>query len=186
MLTEFVAVDLETTGLDPHVDEITQVGAVRVRDGRIEECRVWLVSIEGTVPKEVQELTGITNELLREKGLPERQVLEELAAFCKESVLVMHNGKAFDGRFLRVRGSLCGVKLRQMCLDSLPLSRAVWPELPRHSLGALAGYLGIRNEKAHDAAQDAVTLAKICAVLLRKAKQRQIKAARFWIWEKRR
>ena len=96
MLTEFVAVDLETTGLDAHTDEITQVGAVRMRDGRIEECRVWLVSIEGTVPKEVQELTGITNELLREKGLPERQVLEELAAFCKESVLVMHNGKAFQ------------------------------------------------------------------------------------------
>ena len=94
----YIVLDLETTGLDPTVDEITEIGAVRCDVNGVSYFH-RLLHIEKSIPKFVADLTGITSELLFEEGQDVKGVLEEFLNFISDDLLVGYNLN-FDMQFL--------------------------------------------------------------------------------------
>mgnify|MGYP005834225441 CR=1 FL=1 len=154
MYEEFVAVDFETTGLNPAEDEIIEFGAVRVSGGEVSESFDELANPCRPLPLGIQRLTGIKPSDLKQKPSP-RQVLQRLLEFIADSPVVVHNA-AFEGAFLNVKTA--GQFTRPL-LDTLELSRIVLPTAEHRDLQSLAGFYGIVPRKTHRAAGDAETTA---------------------------
>jgi DNA polymerase-3 subunit epsilon/ATP-dependent DNA helicase DinG len=147
----FVALDLETTGLDPSRDAIIEVGAVRFRDGAILERLVTFVNPQRTIPPRIQQMTGIRDADVA--GAPTfDQVAPELRAFVGADVaaVVAHNA-AFDMGFLHAHG----LRLHRPALDTHELATIVLPGLASYSLGELCIHLDINLVDAHRALADA-------------------------------
>lgn len=160
LLREFVAFDLETTGLDSDKDQIIEFGAVKVRDGRIEETFSQLVRCESALTPLVQSLTGLTNEMLCE-GRDLADALDGFTAFCGDLPLIAHNSD-FDTTFLRLAArQLERPSLANPVYDSLYLSRIAWPTMANHRLETLATTFDVRIETTHRAVPDAEKAARI-------------------------
>lgn len=97
-LKDYVALDLETTGLAPYWDEIIEVGALRVRGGEVSEHFTSLVKPRNEIDEFIIDLTGITNEMVADAP-PIGEVLPQLRAFIGQDVVVGHNVN-FDVNFL--------------------------------------------------------------------------------------
>ena len=149
----FVVLDVETTGLSAAADEITELGAVRFENGvEVGEFN-RLVDPGRAIPDNVQELTGITDAMVR--GQPKiGQIIGEFARFCEGAVLCAHNAPfdmAFVGRAFRD----AGLPFDHPQLDTLPLFRNVYANLKSHKLGAVAKHLKVPLVGAHRASNDA-------------------------------
>ena len=153
-LRDFVAFDLETTGLERDADEIIEIGAVRVRGGAIEARMSCLIKADKALSPLVESLTGIGKDMMAGAREP-REGLEEFLAFCSQLPLVAHNSD-FDSAFLEHALSKLGLpKLANPVFDSLLLARVAWPSLDSHRLESLVENLGIPPQKAHRALPDA-------------------------------
>jgi len=168
---ELVFFDLETTGLDPATDQIIEIGAVKVRNGkevgRFEQfCRLN----EGArLPEFISALTGIM-PLDLEPAEPVDQVVDEFLQFTDGSPLLAHNSN-FDAGFLR--HALRGV-LPNTVYDTLELARIFFPDLQSHSLIALVDSLDIKKEEAHRALGDALSLFRFYRKLKDKIAQSEL------------
>jgi len=162
LFTDFAAIDFETTGLEPETDEIIEFGAARFEDGRMVESFSRLADPGRSIPREVTQLTGITNQDVADQPSSE-EVLEEFLVFLEGAdVLVAHNA-AFEADLLKTRD------LREFAdrlYDSLALSRIVWPGLNRHDLESLAESIDETNEERHRAEADAIAAGKLWVRLL--------------------
>ncbi len=163
----YAVFDTETTGLNPSEgDEIIQIGAVRIVNGRIlyDETLDQLVDPRRPVPEESVKVHGIAPELLL--GQPTiDQALPELHHFAEGSVLVAHNA-AFDMKFLKLKEKASGVRFDQPVLDTLLLSWFVHPNQQSHSLDEVAKRLGIAMVGRHTALGDAMVTAEILRKLI--------------------
>lgn len=152
----FVVVDLETTGTRADGDEITEIGAVRVRGGEVQAELSTFVAIDGTLPRHITSLTGITpSDLIDAPRLPE--VVATFLEFSRGAVLVAHNAR-FDLSFLRAAAASTGHQWPDPpSLCTLALARRVLHrgETRGHKLGTLAAHLGSTVEPNHRALQDA-------------------------------
>ena len=163
----FAIFDTETTGLKPSQgDEIIQIGAVRMVNGRIlyDETLDQLIDPRRPVPEESVKIHGIGPELLLGKPTI-LQILPELYHFAEGSVLVAHNA-AFDMKFLKLKEEACGVHFDQPVLDTLLLSWFVHPHQQSHSLEEVAKRLGIAIVGRHTALGDALVTAEIFSKLI--------------------
>ena len=150
-----IALDIETTGLDPSTDAIIEIGAIRFRDSRQEDEWAELVNPGRPLPHFITQLTGISDDML--SGAPRiTEVLESLESFVGEDPIVGHR-IGFDLGFLRRRG-LFGSNLP---LDTYDLAAVVLPDAGRYSLGALASLLKIPSMNAHRALDDAKTTMQV-------------------------
>jgi DNA polymerase III epsilon subunit family exonuclease len=153
-LRDFVAFDLETTGLERDMDEIIEIGAVRVRAGAVEARMSCLIKAEKPLTPLVESLTGIDKTMLADAREP-RAGLEEFLAFAGDLPLVAHNSD-FDAAFLEHALTKLGLpRLANPVFDSLLLARVAWPSLDSHRLENLVDRLGIPQQKAHRALPDA-------------------------------
>ncbi|WP_235026676.1 exonuclease domain-containing protein, partial [Dietzia lutea] len=152
----FVVVDLETTGTRPGGDEITEIGAVRVRGGEVQAELSTFVSIDGVLPGHISRLTGIAPEDL--VGAPSLgEVMATFLEFSRGAVLVAHNAR-FDLGFLRAAAAATGHRWPDPpSVCTLALARRVLHrgETRGHRLGVLAAHLGATVEPNHRALQDA-------------------------------
>jgi len=152
----FVVVDLETTGTRPGGDEITEIGAVRVRGGEVQAELSTFVSIDGVLPGHISRLTGIAPEDL--VGAPSLgEVMATFLEFSRGAVLVAHNAR-FDLVFLRAAAAATGHRWPDPpSVCTLALARRVLHhgETRGHRLGVLAAHLGATVEPNHRALQDA-------------------------------
>ncbi len=158
----FVAIDLETTGLDPRRDRIIEIGAVRFNMQGIVERFTALVNPHRSIPLSIQQLTGIRDADVA--SAPDlEQVLPEFLSFVDLSVdaLVGHNVD-FDLGFLHA----AGVHLRLPALDTYDLATILVPGMPSYSLGELARQLDIPLDQAHRALGDAEAAARLFIDLL--------------------
>lgn len=163
MRGELVAIDLETTGLDPNNDAIIEVGAVRIKDGVILGEFSTLVNPNGTIPPHVTHLTGIRPEDVLDAPRIE-PVLKQITEFVGSAPLVGHNVN-FDANFLARHGIL----KNNLRIDTYDLASALLPRAPRYNLSSLAAEIGIDLESAHRALDDARATAKLYWLLWQKA-----------------
>jgi DNA polymerase III subunit epsilon len=156
------AFDTETTGLEPASgDEIIQIGAVRILNGRVlrHECVDQLVDPRRPIKPEGIPIHRITDDMVA--GQPElATVLPQFHRFCEDTVLVAHNA-AFDMRFLELKEAATGIRFTQPLLDTLLLSAVVHPNQDSHKLEAIAERLGIPVVGRHNALGDAIVTGEI-------------------------
>jgi DNA polymerase-3 subunit epsilon len=157
----YTVFDTETTGLDPTVDEIISIGAVRIVKSRLikEEVFDQLVDPKRRLPVESIRIHGIGPEML--SGKPDIQaVLPRFHQFAADTVLVAHNA-AFDMRMLEIKETTAGVRFTNPVLDTLLLSAVIHPAQTDHSLETIAARLGVSVVDRHTALGDALTTAGI-------------------------
>jgi ATP-dependent DNA helicase DinG len=163
MRGELVAIDLETTGLDPNTDNIIEVGAVRINDGEIVEEFSTLVNPGGNIPQNVTHITGIrTEDVLDAPRI--NAVLKQITDFVGGAPLVGHNVN-FDANFLARHGIL----KNNLRIDTYDLASVLLPRAPRYNLSSLSALIGIDLESAHRALDDARAAARLYWLLWQKA-----------------
>lgn len=157
-----VAFDTETTGLDPAAgDEIVQLGAVRIVNGKLirEEMIDQLIDPQRPIPEASSAIHGITEQMVA--GQPTiDQVLPHFHHFVEGAVLVAHNA-AFDMCCLQLKESRTGVKFDNPVLDTLLLSSIIHPNQESHSLDEIAARLNLTNIGRHTALGDAIVTAEV-------------------------
>ena len=164
LLTEltYTVFDTETTGLEPSAgDEIIQVGATRIVNGRLlrSECIDQIVDPRRPLRPEGIPIHGITEAMVA--GQPTiDQVLPVFHAFSEDTVLVAHNA-AFDMRFLQLKEEATGIRFRQPVLDTLLLSAVIHPNQESHKLEAICERLGINVIGRHTALGDAIVTGEV-------------------------
>lgn len=162
---DFVAVDLETTGCRPGVNSIMEVGAARFNSEGVVSTFERLVRPTDSIPKAVEELTGISASML--VGAPEiADVMREFREYCEGAVLVAHNYR-FDLSFLDHEAELLwGEPMSRPTIDTLSLARRLRPDLRRYNLGSLAVEYSTPTTPDHRAGNDARATAELLIALI--------------------
>ena len=156
---EYVAFDLETTGLYARRDRIIEIGAVRMKNGQEIDRFQTFVDPECVLDKRTVELTGITDEMLR--GAPKiEQALPDFLKFVGNSVLVAHNA-SFDTSFIERACAEQGIAYDLTCVDTLALSQNLLSNLTRFSLDVVAKEFELEDFNHHRAGDDALICGKI-------------------------
>ncbi|MBC2600981.1 exonuclease domain-containing protein [Puniceicoccus vermicola] len=168
----YTVVDVETTGGSPGRHRLTEVAAVKVRRGQVVDRFQTLLNPERSIPRYISELTGITDEMVRDAPTFTESV-EDLAAFLGEGVFVAHNAK-FDYGFLRAEFARCGREFKRPVLCTVVESRRVFPGLPSYGLKNLSRHFSIPLEQHHRALADA----EAAAAILIKIQEKRREAAR--------
>ncbi len=157
MLPNYVLLDLETTGATPLRDRITEIALIRY-ENRVEVARWRTLVNPGTkIPAYIQQLTGITNEMV-DQAPTFRQVAAELLTFLDGAVLCAHNVR-FDHGFLKNEFRSMGINLRLKVLCTVKLSRRLYPQHRSHSLDALIDRHGLVCTARHRAMGDVEMMA---------------------------
>jgi DNA polymerase-3 subunit epsilon/ATP-dependent DNA helicase DinG len=148
-MSSMVAIDIETTGLDPQKDAIIEIAAVRFSGRRVEAEWNHLINPNRPIPPLITQLTGINNEMVR-NAPPIRAVVQELADFVGDDPVVGHNVR-FDISFLQKQNIL----RFNRPVDTYELAAIVLPGNSRYNLGTLGKTLGIMIPNSHRALDDA-------------------------------
>ena len=148
MKNTLVALDIETTGLDPKNDKIIEIGAVRFSGSKIEDEFNSLINPGKNIPPFISQLTGITDSMVR-GAPPVEEVIEQLADFVKDAPVVGHNVK-FDLSFLKKQGVL----KQNKAIDTYEMAAVVLPAEGRYNLRALGQSLSVPMKATHRALDD--------------------------------
>jgi DNA polymerase-3 subunit epsilon len=158
----YTAFDTETTGLEPsNGDEIIQIGAVRIVNGRLlrHECIDQLVDPQRPIKPESVPIHGITDAMVVNQPTI-ATALPLFHRFCEDTVLLAHNA-AFDMRFLELKEQATGIRFTQPLLDTLLLSALIHPYQESHKLEAIAERMGIPIIGRHNALGDAIVTGEV-------------------------
>lgn len=155
----FVVFDLETTGLSKYKDRITEIGAVKVCNGKITEEYNQLVNPEMVISEKITDITGITNEMVEDCPKIE-EVMGDFLKFCGDSILVGQNTD-FDVGFIKENCFRMGIEFSPLYLDTLPMARALFSDMKKFSLDKIARKLEIPAFNHHRASDDARATAQI-------------------------
>ena len=156
---EIVIFDIETTGLSPQSEEITEIGAVKLKDGEVIDAFSTFVDPGKPIPPRIIELTGITDEMVKGAPKPEDAVTAFME-FCGSAPLIAHNAE-FDTGFIREVLRRSGKSTALQYLDTLALCRVLITDTKKHKLDVMAKYFGVPNPEHHRAVNDAEVLAGI-------------------------
>jgi len=163
---DFVVVDVEATGAKTPPNRLIELGAYRIRGGRIVDKFLQLVNPEIPIPRFVVTLTGISNEMVRQAPVF-ADVAPKWLDFVSDSVLVAHNAP-FDTSFLNHEISRVypGHRMVNPHLCTVRLSRRVLPHIANHRLDTIADHFSIPILSRHRAGSDALATAEIFLFLL--------------------
>lgn len=163
MVTDYIAVDLEMTGLNPKRDRILEIGAVKVLGGEVKDTFSHLVNPKIPVSETVVKLTGISNEMA---GLARDidEVMQEFLAFAGEFTWVGHN-VIYDYGFVKQWAVNHNIPLEKRAVDTLKIARKclVFPE--KKSLDSLCMFYHIEREERHRAYMDALAAHRLYEIL---------------------
>jgi len=169
---EIVVFDIETTGFSPVNDRIIEIGAVKVKEGKIVERFSAFVNPERPIPFRIEQLTGIDDSMVENAPAVET-VLPEFLDFCGDAVLAAHNA-GFDMSFIRENARRQGIQKEFTYLDTMGIARLLLPGQAKHTLDAVAKALHISLENHHRAVDDAECTAEIYQAFLRMLAERGI------------
>ena len=167
----FIVFDLETTGLNPASEEITEIAAVRVVEGEIRDSFQTYVNPHKPIPPEITELTGISDETVADAPDLDKAVPEFLKwAGEGQYPLVAHNA-GFDMGFLRTACQRLGIEREFTSIDTLEMSRLMLPHMHKFKLNILAKELQVGPFEHHRASEDAAVLGRIYVKLLKRLRE---------------
>ena len=155
----FVVFDLETTGFSNKNDKITEIGAVKIENFKVVDRFSQLINPQKDISYKVQELTGITNDLIKDKPTIE-EVLPKFIEFIGDSVMVAHNAD-FDMGFMQQKCREQNIEFKNTSVDTLTLARTLLPHMKRFRLNLIAKELGVPLLNHHRAVDDAEATAHI-------------------------
>ena len=160
-----IAVDIETTGLNPDEDSIIEIGAVKFNGRRVEEEWSTLINPRRPSPAFITQLTGITNPMVRHAPFLV-DVMAGLIKFIGDAPIVGHN-IGFDLSFLQQTGAL----RHNMNIDTYELAAVLMPTASRYNLSSLAHQLNILLPVTHRALDDARVTHAVFNALMQKAQE---------------
>lgn len=175
---EAIVFDIETTGLSVQNDRITEIGAVKIRNGEIVERFDTFVNPEMEISAEITELTSITNDDVKDAPLCD-EALRMFFEFIHKSnpkhtpLLIAHNA-TFDTGFIRAAAQRYGMEFDYPYLDTLALSRFLNSDLKKHKLDIVAKHYNLEEFHHHRASDDAYILAKIYFKMTQQMRERDI------------
>lgn len=164
MIKDYVCVDLETSGIRAKWDKIIEIGAVKVRDGKVVDTFSQLVNPGMLISERITELTGITNKMLEGKPMIE-EVLPKFVKFAEEDVLLGHN-IMFDYNFLKQNAINLELEFEKEGIDTLKIARKTLKGLESRGLEYLCRYYGIKDENHHRAYNDASVTSQLYLILM--------------------
>jgi DNA polymerase-3 subunit alpha (Gram-positive type) len=173
--TDFVVFDLETTGAKAPPCRITEIGAYRVKNGKIIDEYQTLVNPETAIPLFISQLTGITDAMV--KNAPKfRDVAADFLNFIGDSVLVAHNAH-FDMHFLNheIGRIHTDYRVKNPSLCTVRISRRLLPNVENHRLNTLANHYSVALLNHHRASDDAHATAHIFVNLLEELHKRGVR-----------
>lgn len=163
---EFIVFDIETTGLSALSCAITEIGAVKVKNGEVIEVFNTFANPECHIPESITELTGITDEMVKDAP-SQLEAVKAFLDFAGGRMLIAHNA-GFDVGFIR---SVCDknkIPFKNSYLDTVALSKYVNSELKKHKLDTLAEYFELGQFNHHRASDDAEMLTAIFFKMVKK------------------
>ncbi|MBR6779158.1 MAG: 3'-5' exoribonuclease [Clostridia bacterium] len=160
----YVVFDLETTGLEANKEEIIEIGACKVVNGRIEETFSTFVKPSKKIPKEITELTGIDDNMVAEAPTI-NYVLPDFFKFCHGSTMVAHN-ISFDISFIHAVAKKLSYNFDHINMDTIEIAKRKLPGLKNYKLGTVVEALNIVLDNAHRAIHDATATAKVFIKLM--------------------
>ena len=177
---EAVVFDIETTGLSVQNCRITEIGAVKIRDGQVLDTFNTFVNPEQPIPEEIVKLTGITDDMVKDAP-SEAQALKAFFDFVGkrsdtggEMLLIAHNAD-FDTGFIRAASVRQGMEFKNPYLDTLALARFLLPDLKNHKLDTVATHYKLGDFNHHRACDDAAMLAAIYFCMLRDLDEQDVR-----------
>ena len=171
--TTYCVLDLETTGFSAKIDKITEIGIMKIQNGEVIDKFSTFVNPQRPIPQRVVEVTNITDDMVKNAETIDK-VFPKMLEFIKDSVIVAHNAP-FDIGFLKQNAKELGYEFDFTYVDTLALSRKIFPELKKHKLGKIAEYLKIKVEVAHRALDDVDTTVKVYNEMIKILKERGAK-----------
>ena len=157
---DFICFDLETTGLSPKAERITEIGAVRIHGGEITERFNTFVDPEKPIPQKITELTGITDEMVQ--GAPkEEEAVRAFFQFCGENAILVAHNADFDTSFLRAACGRHEMAFPYVYIDTVAMCRAMLRDIRNCKLDTVAKYLKLKPFNHHRASDDAAVLGEI-------------------------
>ena len=153
IISDYIAIDLETTGIRLSKDKIIEVGLLKVKDSHIIDTFSCVINPDMQVDDKILELTKISkNELENAKRIHE--VINHIVDFCEEYVLLGHN-TIFDYSFVKKEANRAGLEFEKRGIDTYKLCKKVLPENVRKNLTEACNYFGIERKNSHRAFSDA-------------------------------
>ena len=157
---EFIALDVEATGLSPERDRLIEIGAARMKGDQILDRYTTFVNPECRLSTTIIELTGITDEML--VGAPsEREAIQGFLDFAGDLPIVAHNAN-YDMGMMKAACRRLGLPFAPTYVDTLGLAYAMLPQFTKRKLDVLAEYFELPDFAHHRATDDAIT----CGLLL--------------------
>lgn len=155
----FVVFDLETTGFSCVQNQIIEIGAVKVVDGKITDRFSTFVNPKVPIPFRIEELTGISDDMVL-SAPPIEEILPQFMQFCEGCIMVAHNA-SFDMSFIEENCQRLGIPCEKTVVDTVAMARVLLPQLNRFKLDTVAKALGVSLENHHRAVDDAGCTAEI-------------------------
>ncbi|HZK18217.1 MAG TPA: 3'-5' exonuclease, partial [Clostridia bacterium] len=153
---DFVVCDLETTGLSPLGDDIVEIGLVKIQKGKITDTYTTLVKHNKPLPLRISRITGLKEgDFIDSPSLD--LVMPKVLSFIGDFPLIGHNVK-FDADFLNANLS---DELQNTLLDTLELSRLLYPMANSYRLGKMCEEVGVETKPSHRALEDAIATAEL-------------------------
>ena len=171
---EFVAFDIETTGLSSERDRITEIGAVIIRNGKMSETFSTFVNPGIEIPPEIVRLTGITDEDVKDAP-SEKEAVEAFLEFAGNRPLAAHNA-VFDIGFISNACERNGLEFTNAGVDTLVMAQNLLPDLKRHKLDIVAARLGLPEFNHHRATDDALTAGHMLVRFFRMLSEKGIRS----------
>ena len=155
----FICFDIETTGLSPLRDKITEIGAVKVVNGEITDTFSTFANPGIPIPAKITQLTGITDDMVKDAP-SQSEAVSAFLEFAGDNVLVAHNAP-FDTSFIRRACENMNREYDYASIDTVAIARAILPDIKNVKLDTVANYLRLGSFNHHRATDDAEILAKI-------------------------
>jgi CRISPR-associated protein Cas2 len=153
----YVVLDIETTGLNPQVSDIEEIGAIKI-DGNERKDFHCFIKTEKSIPADIQKINHITKEELMKEGVDPKDAFLKLKAFIMDDVIVGHNITNYDLPFVNAKCGQLGIEpFRNKTIDTLHLARLRIEDIDNYTLRSLAEYYKIDVEESHRAMADCET-----------------------------
>lgn len=167
-MDKYIVLDIETTGISPEFDEMTEIGAAYIEDGEVVRSFNELINPGKSIPLKIVMLTGITDAMVQDAPTIE-EVMPVFIDFCGDLPILGHN-VMFDYSFLKTAAKRAGLTFEKKALDTMVLSRHFMKKQRSHSLTNLIASLGIDRVNAHRGLDDALATYELYELIRRRYK----------------